>query len=359
MIAMVAMICLGIADGNAKEVTQEDKLKVSFLKIEIGKIENEVASAEKTVSEGSKGLLPALVKSRIETDKLTISILRQHVAALESGSEITISVPAIAPDPTLAASLEIEVENANSDLEKARKESAQYSSGLIKTTIDARAATQELTISSLKQKFLAAKYGLMIPAISAPKTNEPRQVAPRLAEEGSASKAHVELDQEEIEKLKENQSVSVESAYFYKGSYGILNGITVIVKNNTDQVVKEYSVTILGYDADGFPLRIGSSSVQIQGTSKNCNIKPNKTYGKDSYFSIRNHEDEVKKILACVSSVTYYDGTTWENPYYKYWLEKFEDKPIPVPAPPAKSSPAKADPTQNRPSAKQTPGKAK
>ena len=68
-------------------------------------------------------------------------------------------------------------------------------------------------------------------------------------------------------------------------------------------------------------------------------------------------EDKIKIILACVSSATFYDGTTWENPYYKYWLEKFQDKPIPVPAPPAKSSPAKTDSKQNDPSAKQAPSK--
>jgi len=351
LLMLVVVACLGITDGNAKEISQEEQLKISFLKLEIGKMENEIASAEKKASRDT-ALIPTLIRTRIETDKLTVSILRQHVAALESGTEFTISAPATPPDPTLAASLETEIGETKLELEKTRKESAKYEGGLIKVTIDARAATYELTIASLQQRQLAAKYGLAIPA--APK--ETRQTAPRQAQkeqgtEGSASTAQAELDQEDIEKLKENQEVSVESAYFYKeGSLGILNGITVVVKNNTNQVVKEYFVGMLGYDKDGFPLKLGTSGVLKEGKGENCNIKPGSTHGKGSYFSLMTRSlgaDQVKTVLACVSGATFYDGTTWENPYYKYWLEQFEDKPIPVPTPPTKTG-----------QAKQTPGKS-
>ena len=348
-LVLAVVACFGITDGNAKAITQEEQLKISFLKIEIGKIENEIASAEKKASR-DEALIPTLIRSRIETDKLTVSILRQHVAVLESGANMTISSPASPLDPKLAASLEAEIEEASLELEKAQKESAKYEGGLIKVTIDARAATIELTIASLKQRLLAAKYGLAMPV--APQ--ETRQTTPRHAQkeqgtEGGVSTSQAELDQEEIEKLKASQELSVVSASFYQDGYGISKGITVVVKNNTTQVVKEYSVGMLGYDKDGFPLKLNSSSVLKEGQGENCNIKPNNTYGKNSYFrlsGIRSDHDRIKIVLACVSSATYYDGTTWENPYYKYWLEQFEDKPIPVPAPQTKSGPAKQPPAK-------------
>jgi len=364
MLVLAAVACLGIVACHKIELSEQDKEKVASIKVEIEKIEKELALVEKDISHGATGLIPVLQQERIEVDKLTVSILRQHAAAIESGSGITLSAPATNPNPALAAEIENEMRVADIELNKTKAESSRYSGGLIKVTIDVRAATQEFTLAMLKQKYLAAKYGLAIPLVTAPaaiatvqtqtqtqspdatiqKENQPTTQAKEQDTVGNVSPAPSELSQEEIENIKGNQDISVESAYFGAvDSFGISHGITVIVKNNTKKVVKEYSVGMLGYDNDGYPLRISSSGALQEGNSQNCNIKPNGIYGKDKYFRLLGADtDRIKIVLACVSSATFYDGSTWENPYYKYWQEQFEDKPIPVPTSPAKQTPGKA-----------------
>ena len=134
-----------------------------------------------------------------------------------------------------------------------------------------------------------------------------------------------------IEKLMSEQQLSVESASLYVYGYYInFYGINAIVKNNTpDKVVKQFSIGMLAYDKDGYPLIIDSPDVLKQGYAENCNIKPGATYGKDTYWSLYNdNEDKIKTVLACVIDVKYYDDTEWENPYYQYWLAQYEDKPL-------------------------------
>jgi hypothetical protein len=168
MLVLVSVACLSIVSCHKIELSEQDKAKVASIKVEIEKIEKEVALAEKDIPQGATGLIPALQQERVEVDKLTLSILRQHAAAIESGSGITLTAPATNPDPALAAEIESEMRAADSELNKTKAESSQYSGGLIKVTIDARAATQELTLAMLKQKHLAAKYGLAISPASAP-----------------------------------------------------------------------------------------------------------------------------------------------------------------------------------------------
>lgn len=49
-----------------------------------------------------------------------------------------------------------------------------------------------------------------------------------------------------------------------------------------------------------------------------ANVKPGGTYGQEYYWDIA---DDATQIKACVESVKFVDGTTWENPYLEYWLK--------------------------------------
>jgi len=175
MLVLAAVACLSIVACHKIELSEQDKAKVASIKVEIENIEKEVALAEKDISQGATGLIPTLQHTRIEADKLTISILRQHAAAIESGGGITLTAPATNPNPALAAEIESEMKAADTELNKTKAESSHYSGGLIKVTIDARAAAQELTLAMLKQKYLAAKYGLGISPVSAPIANAKAQ----------------------------------------------------------------------------------------------------------------------------------------------------------------------------------------
>ncbi len=134
---------------------------------------------------------------------------------------------------------------------------------------------------------------------------------------------------QKIEKDKAEQEITVESAKTHTEWYSdSISGVRVIVKNNTNKVVKDFVVGVLAYDEIGYPLNISYKDYLFLGQGKAANIQPNQTYGDDQYFSIYDNEEKMKNIIACVKSVEYYDGSKWENPYYEYWLEEYKGKPL-------------------------------
>lgn len=135
--------------------------------------------------------------------------------------------------------------------------------------------------------------------------------------------------QQEIEKYKNEQEMTVISATKHKEWYSdTISGVKVIVQNNTQKVVKSYVVSVLAYDADGYPLKIEYNNYECLVEYEGANVQPGATHGKDNYGSISYEEEKISSALACVKEVEYYDGTTWENPYYEYWLEQYKEKPI-------------------------------
>lgn len=134
---------------------------------------------------------------------------------------------------------------------------------------------------------------------------------------------------QELEKLKTEQEVSVVSATKHKEWYSdTLSGIRVIVQNNTQKVVKSYIVSVLAYDSSNYPLKIEYNNYEKIFKSDGANIQAGATHGKDNYCDIYYEVEKISSALACVKEVEYYDGTTWENPYYEYWLEEYKEKPL-------------------------------
>lgn len=135
--------------------------------------------------------------------------------------------------------------------------------------------------------------------------------------------------QQEIEKYKNEQEMIVISAQKHKEWYSdSISGVQVIVQNNTQKVVKSYIVSILAYDSSGFPLKIDYKEYEKLVEADGANIQPGGTHGKENYCDIYYEQEKISSALACVKQVEYYDGTTWENPYYEYWKEQYKEKPI-------------------------------
>ncbi len=134
---------------------------------------------------------------------------------------------------------------------------------------------------------------------------------------------------QEIEKYKSTQEVTVESAVPCTQWYSSdISGIQVIIKNNTDKVVKNFDVGVLAYDENDYPLNIEYNDFLLLGQGRAVNVQPGQTYGDDEYFNIFYNEEKIRKAIACVKKVEYYDGSKWENPYYQYWLEEYKGKPL-------------------------------
>ncbi len=134
-----------------------------------------------------------------------------------------------------------------------------------------------------------------------------------------------EQKQIKMQQFKDSQEVEVISAEaINEGYYLRIMKAQIVLKNNSDKVAKDVSVSILCYDDNGYPVRVGYSFL---GDHENlayanyttCNIQPGGTYGSEWVVDI---PDQCRKVKACVKSVTYVNGLVWQNPYYDYWLEE-------------------------------------
>ena len=137
-------------------------------------------------------------------------------------------------------------------------------------------------------------------------------------------------EKKRIESLKNSQEVSVVN--ISTTSDNLLNDVYLIVKvkNNTNKMVKKYTVTWMGFDSNGYPVETGWLSPQkVKSGSAEENIAPGKTSPSDSGFQLTGGWDktvQAKTFIACVESAEYYDGSTWDNEYYDYWLNEYQDK---------------------------------
>ncbi|MBE0068000.1 DUF5780 domain-containing protein [Thermoanaerobacterium thermosaccharolyticum] len=111
----------------------------------------------------------------------------------------------------------------------------------------------------------------------------------------------------------------------------LFDNAQVIVKNTSNKVVKNFEVGILMYDENGYPVKadiLAGGDELFIGKAENVNIQPNETFGYGYAWNLYTNIGTVKKIIACVIDVQYYDGSEWINEYYNYWKEKYLDKPL-------------------------------
>ena len=143
--------------------------------------------------------------------------------------------------------------------------------------------------------------------------------------------------EQEIEKYKNEQEVTVESAKIlvqddrYKSLYPDM--IEVVIKNNSNKTIKDYNVAVLAYDNNNYPLKIkpqfnyNGGGFEFTGQADNVNVVAGATGGKNYGWKLDSAHG-ISKVIAIVKDVTYYDGTTWDNPYYTYWIEQYKEKPL-------------------------------
>ncbi len=110
--------------------------------------------------------------------------------------------------------------------------------------------------------------------------------------------------------------------------------VEVIIKNNSVETIRNYKVGILGYDKNGYPVKIkgrfdfSGGSYELIGSGDDANILSGETGGKNYGWQLSDPHN-IHYILANIIEVAFYDGKTWRNPNYNNWRNKYIEKPLP------------------------------
>ena len=135
--------------------------KLGALKKELDQVQDEVRLLEG--AEYPAGSIPqTLARAAVLEYKTAEALLRQQVAALESGAELTVAARGTVPDPKLAAEVEGEMARLQARLEELRRKAEVLGAEpllLLQTAI----ATEELNLAILNRNRLIARHGLSAP----------------------------------------------------------------------------------------------------------------------------------------------------------------------------------------------------
>ncbi|MGI6308916.1 MAG: DUF5780 domain-containing protein [Dethiobacteria bacterium] len=110
--------------------------------------------------------------------------------------------------------------------------------------------------------------------------------------------------------------------------------IEVVIRNNSKETIKNYKVGMLGFDNNGYPVKIewqldfSGGSYEKIGLADDANVLPGETFGKNKGWELF-YPHNLRYVLACVYEAIFYDDTVWKNPDYNNWRNKFIEEPLP------------------------------
>lgn len=137
------------------------------------------------------------------------------------------------------------------------------------------------------------------------------------------------------ENAKSAQLISVEKTKIliqsdeWKALYPDL--FSAIIHNNSGKTLMSYTISMLAWDANGYPLKIETlfygGDYEYGGSADNVNVLDGEIYGSDMGWDLMEGH-RIVKTKAVVVEAQFYDGTSWKNPYYDYFIEDYMGKPF-------------------------------
>ena len=143
-------------------------------------------------------------------------------------------------------------------------------------------------------------------------------------------KKKVELEEKLAEEEARSNKYTIEAINIVGTQFDLYDGVEVVIQNNTDTVAKEIEFTIMTYDKNGYPIKVGAlagGSIVIEVKESNANIMPNETFGSGLAVTTYLDKGTIGYAKVCLSKVIDYDGNTWTNPnYYSWYVDNYDKK---------------------------------
>lgn len=96
-------------------------------------------------------------------------------------------------------------------------------------------------------------------------------------------------------------------------------------KNNSDKIVKEFSMVVFAFDNDGIPVKVYFNDYG-KGITYGQAIKSGESTASNVYWQLYGDYKAMKQIVCLVKSVEYFDGTIWENPILGRLVFKYDQQ---------------------------------
>lgn len=101
--------------------------------------------------------------------------------------------------------------------------------------------------------------------------------------------------------------------------------INISATNVSDNTIKEFSVMVFAYDADGIPVKVYFNDFS-HGLRYDNALRAGETTKSSGYWQLYGDYNEMKQFVVIVTSVEFYDETTWENSQYNTLYNKYNEK---------------------------------
>ena len=228
---------------------------VADLKGDLEGIRRDIDDAQKQDQRYTGGLIKSRIAVRLELLKTNAALVEQRIHTIEGGTRTTVVVNVVKTDPSRAAELAKEIETQKEKVSAARAQADRYAGGLALALSETTFATAGNTLAMLEQQYLAAKYGLSIPAStegSGDGKATPKGISPSVsspATSGAATTNCLKIQTFDSSVLSTN-NVYTELAW------------KVDVANSCDMSFR-VRATFTIFDKDDFELDSGSEDVNV------------------------------------------------------------------------------------------------
>jgi len=298
---------------------KEDKVH-TFLKDEIGEI-------QKSYSDEKIDYTTA--KARLDTIRSTQLVDRNVESALTKMDKLYYS--RVAYKKAEEFSKNQDLLNALIEYEKVIKEDKNYDKAQEQLANNEKDYKKQV-LTNVEEYVKNEEYGKAVNLLTDALTVLPDH-ADLLAKQSVYQKAQEDKlavkRQKEMDELIANQELKVVGTNVVPDYFSINDQAQVIVKNNTQKVVKNFTVGILMYDSNGYPVKSGiiaGENELFRGKAEAVNIQPGQSFGSENVWNLYTDYGTVSKINACIIDVEYFDGSSWTNGYYDYWQEEYLGK---------------------------------